>query len=769
MHHRPTARHLIVAVIVLVFGISTSSAQTVLVEAESFQDHGGWVVDQQSMDQMGSPFLLAHGLGTPVDDATTVVQIPAAGEYRVLVRTRDWVAPWKVPGAPGKFQLLVDGKALPTTFGIEGAEWHWQDGGTVRLAGGSVRLALDDVTGFAGRCDAIVLTTDPDFAPPNDDPAMAAFRRTTLGFGPEPTDAGEFDFVVVGGGMAGTCAAVSAARLGLKVALIQDRPLLGGNNSSEVRVHLQGKINLPPYPALGNLVREIGPRYQGNARPAKYYQDEKKLETVAAEESLHLFLNTRVFQAEMKADRINAVIGRDTRSGKELRFRAPLFADCTGDGTLGYLAGAYFRMGRESRSETGESLAPEQGDKMTMGASVQWYSEKVEEPVSFPECPWAVQFNQESYQKATMGEWNWETGMNRDQITEIEQIRDYAFRVVYGNWSFLKNHSPEKDQLADRRLAWVAYVAGKRESRRLQGDVVLQQQDIESQRQFPDGCVTTTWHIDLHYPDPENTKHFPGEEFRSIAKFHPIKPYAIPYRAMYSSNIANLFMAGRNISVTHAALGTIRVMRTGGMMGEVVGMAASLCKRHDTQPRGIYEQYLDELKALMTQGVGAPAPEPTISQPPAWLTSAGESLARKAKVTVSGNYDLKQYPVANINDGRYDPQNNALRWVSDTNLPCSIEFEWDEPQTINAARIISGQRGDLYPETPITDFVLQVFDGSKWRDIPETETAANADYDWHARFPEVSTKRARLLVEETPGGLARIWEIEFYRLRQSRQ
>ena len=746
---------------------SAVRAETLLVEAEGFDDRGGWVVDQQFMDQMGSTLLLAHGLGVPVEDATTAVEFPAPGAYHVLVRTRDWVAPWKAPGAPGRFQLLVDGKALETVFGTEGSEWHWQDGGTVRIGGTRVTLALRDLTGFDGRCDAILFTTDAKLVPPDAREEMATFRRRLLGLADEPEDAGRFDLVVVGGGLAGTCAAISAARLGSNVALIQDRPVLGGNNSSEVRVHLGGKINMEPYPALGNLVREIGPRRQGNARPAENYEDEKKLEVVRGEESLRLFLNMRVFKAEMEDDRIVAVIARQFKDSKEFRFWAPLFADCTGDGNLGHLAGADYRMGREGRGETGEPLAPEEGDRMTMGTSIMWYSVKTDAPVTFPECPWAVQFDDQSYQRVTMGEWNWETGMNLDQIGQFELIRDYGLRVVFGNWAYLKNHSPEKDEIANRALGWVAYVGGKRESRRLLGDVILTQQDIEEARPFPDASVTTTWSIDLHYPDPENTRYFPGEEFRSVAEFRHIKPYAIPFRCLYSRNVANLMMAGRNISVTHVALGTVRVMRTCGMMGEVVGMAASLSKRHQTTPRGVYQNCLEELKGLMRQGVGASPPPPVKSRPPAWIESAGRNLARSARVSVSGNYDLKQYPPANINDGRFDVANNGLRWVSDKKLPGWVELAWDEPQTISAARIITGQAGEIEPDTPIMDFVLQYHDGSDWRDVPGTEVADNCEFDWHAKFPPITTGRLRLLVTATPGDLTRIWEFELYCLPAS--
>ncbi len=614
--------------------VAAAQPGIVFVEAESFQELGGWVIDQQAMGQMGSPFVLAHGLGTPVEDAVATVDVPKPGKYRVWVRTRDWIAPWGGSPAPGRFRLLVDGRALATTFGTEGEQWHWQDGGSVELEGPKVRLALDDLTGFDGRCDGIVLAADPGFVPPNSTEELNSFRRVQIGLPTSPPEAGRFDLVVTGGGIAGTCAAISAARLGLSVALIQDRPVLGGNNSSEVRVGLSGHIHQEPYPALGEVVAEIGPighwdlwaakKYPDrpesrrvleviekhpekkihNAGPPSNYCDDKKLAVVEAEPNIHVFLNTHAIAVETQGDRITAVIGKNIRDGRERRFPGALFADCTGDGTIGHLAGAYYRVGREGRAETGESLAPEEADRMVMGTSVQWYAVEENGPVEFPDCPWALEFSEETCQRMTRGDWDWEAGLNQDQIAEFERIRDHALRVTYGNWSFLKNHAADKAKYANWRLAWVAYVGGKRESRRLMGDVVLQQQDIESGRQWPDAGVTCTWGIDLHYPSPENSKHFPGEEFRSIAKSKKIEPYAIPYRCLYSQNVSNLFMAGRNISVTHVALGTVRVQKTTGMMGEVVGMAASLAKKHNTSPRGVYEGHLGELKQLMQRGVG---------------------------------------------------------------------------------------------------------------------------------------------------------------------
>ena len=215
----------------------------VLVEAEGFDDLGGWVVDQQFMDEMGSPYLLAHGLGRPVPDAATRVTFPTAGTYHVFVRTRDWVGPWKqlgtpesmrAEGTPGAFQVLVAGQALEPTFGVEGAAWHWQRGGTVEIHGAEASVALHDLTGFEGRCDAILFASDPAFIPPDEGEALMTFRRSALGLLGQPEDGGAFDLVVAGGGIAGMCTAMSAARRGLTVALLQDRPVLGGNNSSRI-------------------------------------------------------------------------------------------------------------------------------------------------------------------------------------------------------------------------------------------------------------------------------------------------------------------------------------------------------------------------------------------------------------------------------------------------------------------------------------------------------------------------------------------------------
>ena len=576
----------------------------ILVEAESFTNKGGWVVDQQFMDQMGSPFLMAHGLGKPVADASTNVIFPKTGTYNVFVRTRNWVGYWSDKESPGRFNLLINNKPLKATFGTQDTEWNWQNGGSVKIKAGESTILLHDLTGFNGRCDAILFSDDLTFRPENSREKLAAFRKKALGLPEVPETAGKFDLVVIGGGMAGTCAALSAARLGLKVALIQDRPVLGGNNSSEVRVHLGGRINLNPYPALGNLVNEIGPDKGGNAQPASFYEDQKKLNAVTSEKNIALFLNYRANSVEKEGELIKSVRAVNIENSKELMFEAPLFADCTGDATIGALAGADFMMGREGQSEYGEPTAPKVKDKMTMGSSVQWYSEESSGPELFPLLPWGLNFNEKNAQAIKKGDWQWETGMNYDQVKDFERIRDYGMMVVFSNWSYLKNRFAENQNFKNSRLSWVAFVAGKRESRRLTGDLVLREQDLTDKVEYPDSTAPTSWTVDLHYPDPKNTQFFPGEEFLSIAKHKPIYPYPIPYRCLYSHNVNNLFMAGRNISVTHVALGTVRVMRTTGMMGEVVGMAAAVCKSHGVLPRKVYESYLSELQILMAKGTG---------------------------------------------------------------------------------------------------------------------------------------------------------------------
>ena len=591
----------LLTLVALLCTFSATHAKGILVEAESFANAGGWSIDQQFMFEMGSPYLIAHGMGTAVEDAITTISVPKQGHYHIYVRTYNWTSPWSEKRGAGAFRLGIDGTLLGEELGSTGKAWMWQYAGAADIAKGEAELRLHDMTGFDGRCDAIYLTTDKADVPPAEGEALQQFR---LKHNPRKVKSVKYDFVVVGGGVAGMCAAVAATRLGCEVALINDRPIWGGCNSSETRVHLGGHIEMEPYTNLGNLIKEFGPSRGGNAQPAENYEDEKKRAFLEAEENLTLYPSYKVYKVDCKGGKIKAVYAQHISTGEIIRFEAPIFSDCTGDGTVGYLAGADYSMGREGRDEYNEPSAPEKGDKMTMGSSVQWYSVENASKSDFPLFEYGLNFNEKSCERVTMGEWTWETGMNYDQCKEFERIRDYGLMVVYSNWSFLKNRLQNNEKYKNRTLGWVAYIAGKRESRRLLGDHVLTENDLTGEVQYPDASFTSTWSIDLHYPDPKNTANFPDAEFKSICTHGAVNPYAVPYRCLYSRNIDNLFMAGRDISVTHIGLGTVRVMRTTGMMGEVVGMAASICQKHKCLPRGVYTSHLDELKALMQEGAG---------------------------------------------------------------------------------------------------------------------------------------------------------------------
>ncbi len=577
---------------------------SVLLPASLFAERGGWTADQQFIDIMGSTYLLAHGLGEAVADASTEFDVPADGNYKLYVRTRNWTAYWSDSPTEGTFNVIIDDRNEGTLFGTECSEWHWQQGSTLHLSQGRHRIALHDLHGFDARCDAILLTSSA-VRPDDSVEDYRALRKKLLGLPSKAVRKGKYDFVVVGGGVAGMCAAIAAARLGTRVALIQDRHVLGGNNSSEIRGGLGGRLNIGMYPSLGYLLNEFGPSTKGNARTPEIYEDEKKMAVVKAERRITLFTGYRVCGVEKSDERtIKAVTAMNVDDYSQIRIEGRLFADCTGDAVLGVLAGAEWHMGREAKSEYGEESAPDVADGMTMGASLQWYCLEDDKPRPFPDIKWGLPVDERSVQKVRRGQWYWEVGMRDDQIADAERIRDYGMYVAYSNWAYLKNHFSQKDEYTNSYLGWVSCVAGKRESRRLIGEFVLREQDLKNNVIYPDASASTSWYIDQHYPDPENSKLFPGREYLSCGHLDPLGFYPIPYRCFYSKDIANMFMAGRDISVSHVALGTVRVMRTTAMMGEVVGMAASVCRRRKALPRDVYTTYLEELKALMRKGAG---------------------------------------------------------------------------------------------------------------------------------------------------------------------
>ena len=565
------------------------------ISASAFDCFGGWVLDTQFIVNMGASYLLAHGLGEKVADAVKKISIDKPGKYKIWAYTKDWAAQWKQDAAPGLFKLRVnDWQSEP--LGGENKDWHWQDAGSCELNAGEADVSLIDMTGFEGRCAAVFLTQEPDFTPPSDKPEFEKFRSALCDDGAAPENAGHFDIVIAGGGISGMAAAVCAAKNNLKTALIQDRFVLGGNNSSEVRVWLGGETNFEPFPKIGSITRMFEPEkcaHYGHTNTAELYEDEKRLDIINKIPNLSLFLGHFVKEASVENNTIKSVVCIDVKTYAEKIFTADLFVDATGDATLGYAAGADYEVTTNGH----------------MGMTNVWNVKNTGEAISFPRCPWAIDLTHckfpgryaESDEAAELllGGWYWESGLEHDPINRAEYARDTNFRAMYGAFDALKNTD---NVLKNYKLNYANYIGGKRESRRLLGDVILTKSDVFTNRQFDDGCLPSTWSIDVHYPKRECYPSFhEGDAFITTAYFEglPVSPYFVPYRCLYSRNINNLFMAGRNVSVSHDALGTVRVMRTGGMMGEIVGYAAGLCKKHNTMPRKIYTDHLNEFIGLL--------------------------------------------------------------------------------------------------------------------------------------------------------------------------
>lgn len=617
--------------VVTLFDDESITNASVLLEAEGFTNTGGWVVDQQFVDLMGSPYLLAHGKGHPVADATTIAQFPAPGTYRVWVRTKDWTAP--SADHPGSFTVVAGGYGLAPVFGTSGQGWLWQDGGLVGINNPATEVRLHDLTGFDGRCDALFFTTDLAFVPPNSPADLAAWRRAQAGLPVTPPSAGNFDLVVVGGGIAGSAAAIAAARQGLQVSLVHDRPYPGGNASRDVRVHTLG---VP----LNGIVNEINTPDYLIGSDEFIQSDEHRLQVLLGETNLHLFTEWRAFAANTNGPHITSIDAKQTHTGQQLRFSAPVFIDSTGDGCIGYWAGALYREGREAGQEFNESLAPANADGVTQGTTISWNSRNTGQPVTFPSVPWATNVAKDYV--AAEGDWWWEYGLTRDTIYDAEEIRDHLLQAIYGSFFNLKHNGA----YANQDLDWVGYIAGKRESRRLVGDYLLTESDVRNHPVFPDAVITESREIDIHYPLPGIYDFFTDAQYTSISS------YWIPFRCLYSTNIDNLMMAGRCLSATHVGLGSPRVMNTGGQMGVATGTAAALCKLYATNPRGVWQHHIDELRALMGLTQFSASPTNTVSLIDNQDTRHVELTgAWTSSTSVSGYYGADYIHDGNTNKG----------------------------------------------------------------------------------------------------------------------
>ncbi len=605
-------KNLILIILVLFAGIISAQTPSIFIEAESFSNKGGWVVDPQFVEQMGSPYLLAHGMGKPVEDASTEINVETSGLYHIWVRTKNW-APgnWE---APGRFLISIDGKNQEIELG-KNPGWNWEYAGKTKLSKGKTILALKDLTGFEGRCEAVYFTTKENEKPPTELAELKKWRQSQSGVSEIPQKIVKYDLVVVGGGIAGTAASIAAAEQGLKVALVHDRPVLGGNASGEIRVHTLGI-----YGNFERILKMLDTEHYPNGSADALKEDKRRMANVEKYDNIDLFLNYRAFAATAQNNKITSVDARQTSSGEQIRFEAPLFVDCTGDGWIGYWAGAEYNYGREAASKYGENWdahgvlwSPDSPDNFVMGSSVLWGSENAGKPVTFPEVPWAMDVAKTYAEKN--GEWQWEFSSNdMSQIDDAETIRDHMFRAIYGSFYNYKNQTADnqysdkanfsnidnklQQQKADSlQLKWVSYLLGKRESRRLVGDHIFTFNDAKDTTTFEDAVVFEKREVDVHFQINLLDQNDPN--FISEAMFYKTGLYDIPYRSLYSKNISNLFMAGRNFSCSHVGLGGPRVMRTTGQMGAAVGLAASVCKKHKANPRDVYTTYLDEYLQLI--------------------------------------------------------------------------------------------------------------------------------------------------------------------------
>lgn len=412
----------------------------------------------------------------------------------------------------------------------------------------------------------------------------------------------DVDLCVVGGGLAGMFAAIAAARHGATVVLMQDRPVLGGNASSEIRMWVRGahgenvrETGLLEEVALENMYRNPGMNYS--------IWDSVLYEKAAGEKNITLLLNCSCCEAETEENRIHSVKGWQMTTQQWHLVKAKIFADCSGDSVLAPLTGAAYRMGREAQAEFGESIEPEESDNCTMGMTCLLQARETDKPTRYIPPKWAHKYTEKDFPHRMDTQnpdawkednfWWMELGGVYDSIRDTEKLRDELLKIAFGVWDFVKNGGCVD---ADHwELEWVGFLPGKRESRRYVGDYILTQNDVRGGTIYEDTIAYGGWTMDDHNPQGFATPEKPNI-------FHDApSPYAIPYRCLYSKNIDNLMFAGRNISTTHAALSSTRVMATCALLGQALGTAASIAAAHDCSPRDVYTNYIEDLKQTLIE------------------------------------------------------------------------------------------------------------------------------------------------------------------------
>ncbi len=588
----------------------------------------------------------------------------------------------------------------------------------------------------------------------------------------------ECEVLVAGGGMAGVCAAVAAARNGARVVLVQDRSRLGGNASSEVKMHIVGADHHGSRPGWreGGLIEEFRLEDAVNNRHRSFeLWDLLLYDKVRSEPNITLLLDTVVYAVGLNGTAIRQVMARCDKSEHLYRITPQLAIDCTGDSRLALEAGAELRVGREARSEFNESLGLPRPDRQTLGSSILFTSRDYGRPVPFRPPVWARKVTREQLEFRSVGSWEYgywwiEWGGQIDTIRDHERIRHELLAIVMGVWDYIKN-SGDQPTSANWGMDWIGMIPGKRGSRRIVGDHILTQNDLMGEdREFDDAVAIGGWPMDDHPPSG-----FDRFEERPFTQLQTPEVYSIPLRSLYSRNVSNLMMAGRNLSATHVAFTSSRVMATCSVVGQAAGTAAALCARHGLHPRQLYEQKprLRELQQTLLRD------DQTIkgvsNQDP-------NDLARLAKVTASTSYGLTR--PENVINGlvrdRLGEWDNC--WAAQVpgadDEPVWIQLLWDEPVRLRRVQITfdTGFQRELtlsasdsvtrrtirgpQPET-VRDYELHTLEF----DVVRRLVAVTGNYRRLCRhdFEPVSSRGLRLYLRSTNGAaVARVYELRCY-------
>ena len=582
------------------------------------------------------------------------------------------------------------------------------------------------------------------------------------------------DVLVAGGGLAGVCAAIAAARNGASVVLVQDRSRLGGNSSSEIRMHVCGANHtkdLYRWRETG-IIEEIKLTESATNHQRSFEMWDLVLyDKVISEKNLTLLLDTAIIDAAVKDGRIVSAVAISPLIEEYYDVDARFFIDCTGDGTLAAAAGAECMKGREGQDDYGESLAPEKSDLKTMGNSLLFFAKKHDRPMPFKAPSWARTFTEDDFKHRSVRSWEYgywwiEWGGELDTIKDNRRIRRELMRILLGVWDYIKNSGNHPDS-AHWALEWVGMIPGKRESRRIRGDHVMTQQELERAEPYPDRVAYGGWPMDDHPPggiDRSDLK--PCQQIRFK------QPYHIPLRSLYSINRPNLLMAGRNISASHVAFSSTRVMATCSAVGQAAGAAAAFCLANDCPPRTLATDpaRLTSFRQLLLKD----------DQAILRITSQDQDdLARKARVTCSA--DTEAGKAAQVIDGynRDVGDGHTHQWQA----PMAggqpwLELEWDAPQTIRMVQLtfdsalhrrlfLSGEDGAYLPQTrgpqpeTVADYTLEAKVAGAW--VPVAEGKDNFLRLVRHRIEPATTTTLRLRVHRTHGDeLARVFEVRCY-------